>query len=92
VQSPLVGADWRDQLEATVREHVRQFIKEHVEAELSATQRAQAGARIPIGTVRTRRPVQSLSIPESLTDEASSRGPREARAQLSLVAGVALPI
>ena len=32
--SPLTGAAWRDQLEATVREHVRSFIEELVEAEL----------------------------------------------------------
>ena len=32
--SPLTGAAWRDQLEATVREHVRGFIEELVEAEL----------------------------------------------------------
>ena len=35
-QSPLAGDAWRDQLEATVRDHVRGFIEELVEAELCA--------------------------------------------------------
>ncbi len=35
-QSPLTGAAWRDQLEATVRDHVRSLIGELVEAELCA--------------------------------------------------------
>ena len=35
-QSPLTGAAWRDQLEATVRDHVRGFIEVLVEAELRA--------------------------------------------------------
>ena len=34
--SPLVGPAWRDRLEATVREHVRGFIEELVDAELCA--------------------------------------------------------
>lgn len=33
--SPLAGDGWRDQLEATVRAHVRDFIEELVEAELA---------------------------------------------------------
>ena len=35
-QSPLAGDAWRDQLEATVRDHVRGFIEELVEACASA--------------------------------------------------------
>ena len=35
-QSPLTGTAWRDQLEASVRGHVRGFIEELVEAELRA--------------------------------------------------------
>ena len=35
-QSPLTGSAWRDQLETSVRDHVRDFIEELVEAELRA--------------------------------------------------------
>ena len=48
--SPLVGPAWRDRLEATVREHVRGFIEELVEAELCAALGRGRYVRKPVST------------------------------------------
>ena len=64
-QSPLAGVAWRDGLEATVREHVRGFIEELVEAELCAfLGRGRYVRKLPASGSRA-----SIEEPEGAADD-----------------------
>ena len=70
--SPLTGAAWRDQLEATVRDHVRGFIEELVEAELRAFLGRGHYVRKPASTEA---PTTTAQGQEGLGDEVHAATP-----------------